>query len=193
MAGYGISLKYLKFDTLRSMEEEYLKNPVLENKQEVNAGSDEYIKNTTEFVMQDYNLATNRYVDYKSSMPIKYLGMTIDDITEYISENADEYKEENIDVRNVMLISFSEKKVVIRRCYREIVEEETTEESDSVRYYIMEKDGYITIYKADKESIFLNTEILVATLSKEDISLVREGIGVKDIFEMYGYLESLTS
>ncbi len=199
LGGYLFALDFFKFDNLRSMDEELLKNPVLDNKPEnTEAGMNEsaFVRSDTLFVLQDFNLETEETHDNKMVMPIEYLGMNMYEVADYISKNYDKYKEEDIDLVNVMLISFSDDKMVIRRCYYEIKEEETTSEfyeDGEIKYYIMENNGYVTIYKADKVNIFLNTEILMATLAPEDIELIKEGIGVKDIFEMYGYLESFTS
>ncbi len=196
--GYYFSLDFFRFDTIRSMDEVFLKNPVLANGQdEVEADMNEnaFIKKDTVFILQDFNLETNEATDNKMNMPIEYLGMNLKETSDYISRNFDKYKEDGMELVNVMLISFSENKMVIRRCYKEKEEETTTipEAEGEIKYYIMEKDGYITIFKADKLTIFLNTEILAATLSPEDVQLLKEGVGVKDIFEMYGYLESFTS
>lgn len=199
LGGYLFALDFFKFDNLRSYDEEILKNPVLENKPDnMEAGMNEsaFVKSDTLFILQDFNLDTEETHDNKMVMPIEYLGMNMHEVADYISRNYDKYREDDIELINVMLISFSDDKMVIRRCYYDIKEDETTEITDDegeIKYYIMENKGYVTIYKADKITIFLNTEILMTTLSPEDIEQIKEGIGVKDIFEMYGYLESFTS
>jgi len=199
LCGYIFAIHFFSFDDIKYVEDYMLQNPAIYNYSE-NAepvvDSDMYIVADTKIIIQNYNLDTQESTDTELDLKINYLGMNMQELIMYIAENTDEYASDLFDVQNVVLISFSDKKVVIRRNYKEkeiIKEEETTENEDVVRYYIMSENGYIIIYKSDKKSIFLHTEILVTTVEPEYLEQLSEGIPVKDIYEMYGYLEGMTS
>ena len=55
------------------------------------------------------------------------------------------------------------------------------------------EDGAIVVYKQDKTTVFLETGIKDEELDENDKELLLQGIGVKNISELYRYLEGFTS
>ncbi len=55
------------------------------------------------------------------------------------------------------------------------------------------EDGAIVVYKQDKTTVFLETGIQDEELDENDKELLLQGIGVKNISELYRYLEGFTS
>ena len=193
---YGAS--YMTFDNIRYIEEYASRNPAAYSDEDIgHVNSVVVIKDKTKLIFEDYNLNTGMIKENIVDNKVFFLGMSFEDMISYISRYPEDFEDEGMDVRNIMLVSFAQSKVVIRRSYVEEVIEKETENSPiedyEYRYYITDKDGYLVILKEDKTTIFLVTQISVNALDESEIIKIKNGIGVKDIYDLYGYLESLTS
>lgn len=60
-------------------------------------------------------------------------------------------------------------------------------------YLIKEEDGYVIVYDADKKTVYEYTSILVNTLPSSVQEEVKKGKIMKDIREVYGFLENYSS
>ena len=198
-SGYIFAKKNFDFDNVRLIEKEILKNPAVKTEDNLNVyeNSTDYVIKDTKIIIQDYNVETKESTDNEISEKFTFLGMNMSETIEYISRYSNEFKDDNKEILNVVLMSFSKDKVVIRRSYKEIENNDNNDNdldyTGEIRYYIMDSDGYVTIFKNDKTSIFLNTEIMTINIEEKFREQLKEGIPVKDIYEMYGYLESITS
>lgn len=75
------------------------------------------------------------------------------------------------------------------------MEEELLEEFIDVEecYYIKGTDGYVTVYLADEETVYEYTTISIDELPEPIQNELREGKKVKDIGQVYGFLENYSS
>lgn len=64
---------------------------------------------------------------------------------------------------------------------------------DSSGYYLFEKNGFIVVYLNDKKTVYEYTNILYDELPPILQSEIRNGKYVKNLEELYGFLENYTS
>ena len=60
-------------------------------------------------------------------------------------------------------------------------------------YYIQEKDGYVIVYESDKKTVYEYTSIPVESLPEETQKLIKKGIKVDSLSQIYGFLENYSS
>lgn len=60
-------------------------------------------------------------------------------------------------------------------------------------YYIKEKDGYVIVYEGDEKTVYEYTSILVNSLPFEMQELLKKGIKVDSLSQIYGFLENYSS
>lgn len=188
---------YFTFDNIRYLDEYMAINPAAYSEEDIGYVNNEVIiKEKTTVIYEDYDVDTGVITEKVIDNKVIFLGMRFEDVLSYISKYPADFGEEGYEISSVMLVSFAQNKVVIRRNYVKITETQSeipTEDDYEYRYYITEKDGFLVILKEDNSTIFLVTQISVELLDEEELERIKNGIGVKDIYDLYGYLESLTS
>lgn len=60
-------------------------------------------------------------------------------------------------------------------------------------YYIKDSDGYVTVYMADKETVYEYTTILTRELPKDVQKELQKGKKVDTMGQVYGFLENYSS
>ncbi len=163
---------------------------------EVNAENDSIVKNNAEYVLEVYNNETNENKEIINKIPVEFIGLTREKIIDFIGKNTDFFTDEGEKIQNVMLVSFSEKKVVIRKNIESI--EETTQDkffgnSNAPNYYIFLIDNAVVVYKSDKTTIYMETGITREELDETVAAELTMGVSVKNISDLYRLLESYTS
>lgn len=152
------------------------------------------VKNGAKYKLIAYDEKTKKYTNEERNIPSEFVGLTRDELISYVENNNDFFAKEDEILSNVMLVSFSEKKVIIRKSIKEhiVAEKETTNEK-MPRYYIMIIDSRVVVYKSDLKTIYMETGILESELDYEVAVELRNGRAVFEISELYRILESLTS
>lgn len=165
---------------------------------EVSAGGSDNIilKHGAKYIVESYNSETDESSTYEDSLPVALVGLTRNEIIEYIGDNPDCFKEGDETVRNVMLVSFSENRVVIRKNVEK--SEETTAYDFNVngnepKYYIFLIDNAVIVYKEDKTTVYMETGITAEELDETVAKELSMGVAVKNISELYRLLESYTT
>lgn len=141
----------------------------------------------TVYVVQEYDGASGDIQEMEEKIPGKYIGLSRDllikEIEKYnLSPSLNDLEK---GFESCEVVSFSQKRVVLRKTY---VKEEMPE-----GYYLMNEGNYVTVYYADRETVYLNTNILTETLPDH---LQLEIINVKFIAaeeELYNFLEAYSS
>ena len=88
--------------------------------------------------------------------------------------------------------------IVYRLSYHKAIlelEEELMEKTIDLDdcYYIKATDGYVTVYMADKETVYEYTTILINELPKEIQNELRKGKKADTMGQVYGFLENYSS
>lgn len=127
-------------------------------------------------------------------IPIELIGYTRDKVIEYLEKNGDYFVSADEELINIMLVSFAEDRVVIRKNVREgAVVIYPNGESERYNYYIGFKDEKVVVFKKDKETVFIETGITFDMLDRETRENISEGVWIENINILYRYLESITS
>ncbi len=60
-------------------------------------------------------------------------------------------------------------------------------------YILVEEDGYVAVYRGDRETLFSSTDIRISDLPEELQEEIREGKGIETEAQLYNFLESYSS
>ena len=141
----------------------------------------------TRYLIEEINLSDGTVQEKEEQVPVKYIGLDrvklIEELSEYDRNPA--LSDLKLGFQNSELSSFSKDRVVICKYYR--IEEENE------GFYIMVADHYITVYEGDKQTVYLNTDILLSNLNETLQSEIIQGKYIEDEQEIYHFLESYSS
>lgn len=188
-AGYYFATQKIdKNDTVKFSNNEE-DNPALSDDADpVDLGDDVVITKDTQYILESYNIQTEMNNKETLELPVDLIGLNREEVINYISKNTVDFASENEEVANVQLISFSSNSIVLRRSYNPTVEDVST-----YKYWLTDVDGYIVVYKEDKTTVYFNTDISTSVLPEDERLLIEEGKYIKNVHDLYNYLESYTS
>lgn len=156
--------------------------------------NDIYLKDSSTLVVESSMEGTDNISSSESKLPVEMIGLDREGVIKYLEKNSDHFKEDGEEIINIMLVSFSDNRVVIRKNVREkeiIIYPDG--ESERYNYYIGFKDNNIVVFKKDKETVFIETGITYDMVDKETREKIEEGVWIENISVLYRYLESITS
>ena len=159
--------------------------------------SEEILDKNTEYIVESHDLENDSLKTQAKTIPVEFIGLSKSEVIDYITSHGEQFKEEGEDIQNISMISFSSDMLVLRKdVTKSVAISETVrkyENDNPYNYYLVLEDNYIVVYKQDKTTIFLETGIREDELDENDKALLLQGIGVKNISELYRYLEGFTS
>ena len=141
----------------------------------------------TVYLVGEINLSDGSIDEKEEEVPTKYIGLDrislLDELEEY-NKNPP-LAELKLGFTNIELTAFSKERVVICKYYQPEPEEEG--------FYLMVADHYVIVYKEDKQSIYMNTDILLEGLDSKLQDEIIKGKYVENEQELYNFLESYSS
>lgn len=141
----------------------------------------------TRYLIEEINLFDGTVQEKEEQVPVKYIGLDrvklIEELSEYDKNPA--LSDLKLGFQNSELSSFSKNRVVICKYYRR--------EEENEGFYIMVADHYIIVYEGDKQTVYLNTDILLSNLDEALQSEIMQGKYIEDEQEVYHFLESYSS
>lgn len=141
----------------------------------------------TLYLIEEVNLADGTVQEKEAQVPVKYIGLDrvglIEELQQYDKNPA--LSDLKLGFQTIELSSFSKDRVVICKYYR-------PEEEDN-GFYLMVADHYVIVYEGDKETVHMNTDILLSSLSETLQAEIIKGKYVEDERELYNFLESYSS
>ncbi|MCM1254024.1 MAG: hypothetical protein NC321_14490 [Clostridium sp.] len=141
----------------------------------------------TLYLIEKVNLTDGTVEEKNEQVPVKYIGLDrlrlIEELSEYDKNPA--LSDLKLGFQNSELSSFSKDRVVICKYYRP--------EEENEGFYLMVADHYIIVYEGDKQTVHLNTDILLSNLNEELQSEIIQGKYIEDEQELYHFLESYSS
>ena len=152
----------------------------------VNGENQPIVKNSAVCVLQDYNLTNDWMSEKEYSVPMELIGMTRDEVITYINNYMADMKEEEKSMTKYELISFATDKLVIRKSFK-------TEEDLTYTYWLQTVAGKLIVYKADRVTIYIQTDIEMDKLPEEEQESLKEGKYIIGVQELFNYLESCTT
>lgn len=141
----------------------------------------------TVYQLQIYDMKTNTTTIETYKTPSKFIGLSREELIQLLADDMqnlslEEYQKGLV---SYVLISFSEKEIVLRKSYN----------SDLIRfkYYLAIFDGKIIVYYSDKKTVYEYTGIDASHLSERAQSELSLGKYVRDEAELYSILEGYSS
>lgn len=165
-------------------------NPVVG---EVSKNDDKiYVNNSLTYIVEKINVTTGEKETINGNVPVNIIGMTRDELIEYIGTNKDSFAEKNEIIESVMLLTFNDSRIVLREYY-DVEEETTTIEIIDYKFIMKLENNEIAVYKIDDNLLFLKTKVNMEALDYDSTNRLTEGIKVRNISELYRMLESFTT
>ncbi len=141
----------------------------------------------TVYLVGKVNLADGTIEEEEESVPVKYIGLDrnglLNELEEY-NKNPP-LSELKRGFSNIELTAFSKDRIVICKYYGE--------QEDKQGFYLMVADHFVIVYKEDKKSIYMNTDIMLESLSPELQKEIIAGKYIESEQELYNFLESYSS
>lgn len=141
----------------------------------------------TRYLIEEINLADGTVQEKEEQVPVKYIGLDRVELIEELDlyDKNPALSDLKLGFQNSELSSFSKDRVVICKYYQS--------EEENEGFYIMVADHYIIVYEGDKQTVYLNTDILLSNLNETLQSEIIQGKYVEDEQEIYHFLESYSS
>ncbi len=127
------------------------------------------------YISQNYNETDGLLTETILPIPEEYMGLTREGLIEYLKTEGN----------GKSLVSFSSSRLVIRT--RESVN------PDHYRFLLAIEEGYLKIYYSDRSDVYMETYLTEEELPDSEVEVLKKGYYVKDVAELYDYLESITS
>lgn len=157
---------------------------------------EELLEQDAALVIETYDLDKDELAAEEMQLPVEFIGLTKSDVIDFITCHKEQFQEEDEEIKNISMISFDYDRLVLRKEVTKAVKVSdiiTPNQDVTYHYYMVIESGYLVVYKQDKTTVFLETGISRDDLNEEDVEMLLKGIGVKNISELYRYLESYTS
>ena len=158
---------------------------------------EELIDHDTEYVLESHNLDDDKITAKTENVPVELIGLSKKEVIDYITSHMEQFQEKGEEVKNISMISFSHDTLVLRKDVTDSIAISATikkyQNDNPYNYYMVLEDGYLIVYKQDKTTVFLETGICEDELDETDRAQLLQGVGVKNISELYRYLEGYTS
>ncbi len=141
----------------------------------------------TTYLIEKVDLISGTVDETEESIPIKYIGLDRESLIQELEayDNNPPLTELEQGFETIELTAFSKDRVVICKYYK-------SEEEDK-GYYLMVADHFIVVYREDKQTLYMNTDILLESLNETLQAEVMQGKYVETEEELYNFLESYSS
>ncbi len=173
---------------LENKAEEVVERIVENNTDSVTASTGEEALNVnTVYQIQRYDVQKDTTATDYETLPQDLVGFTREQADGYFKDYMNRLPvEEYLDgLQSIGIVSFSAERLVVKRIYDNSKVE--------YRFYLIAVDGEVVVYYGDKKTVYEYTGIETKNLSKEERTMLKKGIEVKDEEELYGILENYSS
>lgn len=153
----------------------------------VSKGNKAVITADTEYVLEEADLNEDTVVQTKWSAPEKYIGMSREEFLTAMEEYelTPPLSELERGFVSAEVRSFAADKVVVRMNYAYV--------EPSKNFYLAAEDNYVVVYCDDKETVYMNTDILLESLSDDLQQKIIGMMYIEDEEALYYFLESYSS
>lgn len=171
-------------DKAKEVVERIAKN----NAESVAASTEEDILSVnTVYQVQNYDVQKDTIATDYETLPQDLVGLNRKQADDYFKDYMNRLPvEEYLDgLQSIGIVSFSADRLVVKRIY------DTSKVT--YRFYLIAVDGEVVVYYGDKKTVYEYTGIETKNLSREERTMLKKGIEVKDEEELYGILENYSS
>lgn len=178
-------------DPVRAQRQTYEENAV--NEQVIEAAAEQFsvVTADTAYLIEEVDLTDGSIEEREESIPVKYIGLDREKLLQELEIYDDNPPLAELErgFETAELTAFSKDRVVICKYYRP--QEEKKQEDPG--FYLMAADHFVVVYYADKETVYINTEILLENLSDALKAEIIQGKYMATEDEVYTFLESYSS
>ena len=153
------------------------------------------VKRNTKYTLETYYSDKDETITENPGIPVELIGLDRNQVIDFIESNTSYFEETDKRILHVMLLSFSDKEIVIRRNVEE-AEEETKKynfSAETSKYYVVLEETGVVVYKEDKTTVYMETGITENEMDEAMVAELKYGVAIKNISELYRFLESITS
>ncbi len=176
-----------KQEPVKQTQPQTLNEP--EEEQVIEASVDEkpVVTADTLYLVETVDLSAGTVDEKEESIPFKYIGLDREGLLEELSFYDDNppLTEQEMGFESIELTAFSKDRVAICKYYRPKKEDQ--------RFYLMVADHFIVVYEEDRKTLYMNTDILLESLSDALQAEIIRGKYVESEEELYHFLESYSS
>lgn len=153
---------------------------------EAAAGDVPVVTADTAYLVEKVDLISGTVNETEESIPLKYIGLDREELIQELEayDNNPPLTELEQGFETIELTAFSKDRVAICKYYKL--------EKD-MGYYLMVADHFIVVYKEDKQTLYMNTDILLESLNEALQTEIMQGKYVETEEELYNFLESYSS
>ncbi len=140
----------------------------------------------TLYLVEKVNLSDGTVEEQEEQIPVKYIGLNREELVSELSlfDKNPPLTELEQGFETIELTAFSKDRVVVCKYYKN--EEEHV-------YYLMVADHFVVVYEADRETIYMNTDILLSDLDESLQAEIIQGKRIEGEEALYNFLESYSS
>lgn len=186
-ACYYYARVHMKADNIITKEEAMEANPSYHDGLEdstVSGQVDEpIVKRDMNYVEECYDIDTGELDRESLAVPIALLGLNREEVLDYYSKYMKNNDEK--DVVNIQLVSFSDTGIVVRKSVRKTAPE--------YHYFVTIKNQKVQVYLADRKTLYIDTGIEADTLPIAVRKELRDGYSLETVRELYNFLENISS
>ncbi len=140
----------------------------------------------TTYLIEEVNLTSGIVNEKEENVPVKYIGLDRDGLLQELEsyDRNPPLTELEQGFETIELTAFSKDRVVICKYYKQ---------EENTGYYLMVADHFIVVCLEDKQTLYMNTDILLASLSDGLQAEIMQGKYIETEEELYNFLESYSS
>lgn len=154
---------------------------------QVSVSDEPVVTADTQYIVQEYDMGDTTVQENEVKAPDKFIGLDRERLTEEIDNYNQNPSLTDLEkgFRYMELVSFSDKKVVVKKSY-ELPEEDKG-------FFLMNENHYVVVYDQSLSEVYMNTDILVEDLSAELQEEIIQMKYVENEKELFNFLESYSS
>ena len=148
----------------------------------------------TMYLIEEVNLTDGTVHETEEKMPVKYIGLDRDGLLAELNtyDSSPPLSELERGFETIELTAFSKDRVVVCKYYK-IDRDDDREQDFGPGFYLMVADHFIVVYREDKQTLYMSTDILLESLEDALQAEIIQGKYVETEEEVYNFLESYSS
>lgn len=168
----------IQLDQQRVIEEEQVIEAAVEDIPVVTAD--------TQYLIEEVDLTKGIINEKEESVPVKYIGLDREGMLAELASYDENPPLSELEqgFQTIELTAFSKDRIVICKYYKE---------KEDNGFYLMVADHFIVVYEEDKQTLYMNTDILLDSLDESLQAEIMQGKYIESEDALYNFLESYSS
>lgn len=153
---------------------------------EAAAAQEPVVSADTRYLLEMVDLSKGTVTESEETIPVMYIGLNREELLEALSAYEDNPPLTELEqgFETIELTAFSKDRVAVCKYYKEKAPQ---------GFYLMVADHFIVVYREDKKTLHMNTDILLESLNDTLQAEIMRGKFVESDEELYNFLESYSS